>query len=119
LDLTHWLTRVGNKWAAFPTHTRVLLIAATTIFLTELVLRNVARQSRFYAGWTRAFQAIGHVWTLVILSLIYLVAVGPISLGMRLRRKDLLDRAIGSETSAWHDHVPNPLGPEAAARHQF
>jgi hypothetical protein len=119
LDLTHWLTGVGTKWAGFAPHTRVLLLAAVTVFLTELALRRFARHSRFYAGWTRAFQAVGHVWTMVILSLIYLVAVGPISLGMRLRGKDLLDRRLGTQSSVWRDHVPNPLGPEAAARHQF
>jgi hypothetical protein len=119
VDLSHWLSRVSAKWALLPTHTRVLLAFALSVFIVELILRRWARGSRVYAVWTRAFQAIGHVWTVVLLSLIYLVAVGPVRLGMLLARKDLLDRRLGGETSAWRDHVPNPLGPDAAARHQF
>jgi hypothetical protein len=118
--VSQWITSYIGRLAALPLHTRVVLTLACTVFVLELVLRRCAPRSRLYAGWKRVFEAIGHVWTVVILSIIYLVAVGPISLVMRLQGKDLLDRLIrASETSAWRGHEPNPLGPEAAARHQF
>jgi hypothetical protein len=85
----------------------------------ELLLRYAAPKSRVYALWTRGFTLLGEAWTAVLLSVIYLVAVGPMSLVMRLARRDLLDKRLASAASAWRSHDPNPLGPEAAARHQF
>jgi hypothetical protein len=55
----------------------------------------------------------------VLLAVIYLVSVGPIGLFMRLFGKDPLDRSLRAEPSFWRSHEPNPLGPVAAARHQF
>ena len=114
-----WLSTIGEWYLNRPLATRVLIGFAVTVFLIEVALRLVAPRSRFYAGWKRAFEAIGHVWAMVILSIIYIIAVGPVSIGMRLRRRDMLDRALGGGRSAWRTHEPNPLGPDAAARHQF
>ena len=112
-------TRAAQWWAARPVHTRVLLTLATAVFVTELVLRRVAPRSRFYAGWTRVFQTIGRFWTAVILSIVYFVSVAVVSVAMKLRGKDLLDRALDAEPTFWRPHEPNPLGPHAAVRHQF
>jgi Saxitoxin biosynthesis operon protein SxtJ len=92
---------------------------ACFILLTELVLRRFAPRSAAYARWTAFFKAVGVIWTAVILSLIYLLSVGPVSLFMRLRGTDLLDREIGAEPSFWRRHEANPLGPQTAVRHQF
>lgn len=113
------VTRVGHWWAGRSVHTRVLLTLATCVFVTELVLRRVAPRSRFYAGWTRVFQTIGKFWTAVILSVVYFVSVAIVSVFMKLRGKDLLDRKLRPEPTFWRRHEPNPLGPTAAARHQF
>ena len=113
------VTRVGVWWAGRPLHTRILLSLATAVFITELVLRRVAPRSRFYAGWTQVFQAIGKFWTAVILSVVYFASVAVVSLFMKLRGKDLLDRTLRPEPSFWRSHEPNPLGPQAAVRHQF
>jgi hypothetical protein len=113
------MTRIGLWWADRPVHTRVLLTLATCVFVTELVLRRVAPRSRLYAGWTRAFQTIGRFWTAAILSLVYFVSVAVVSVLMKVRGKDLLDRTLRPEPTFWRLHEPNPLGPEAAARHQF
>jgi hypothetical protein len=96
-----------------------VLAVATVIVLVELAFRRFARQSRAYAQWTRFFEGLGSVWTAVLLSVVYVLSVGPIGLGMRLFGKDPLDRAITSEPSFWRAHDPNPLGPERAAHHQF
>ena len=113
------VTRLGHWLGGLPLHTRILLGLATTVFLTELVLRRVAPRSRFYAGWTKAFQAVGKVWTAVILSFVYFVSVAVVSVFMKLRGQDLLDRGLQPEPTFWRPHEPNPLGPHAAARHQF
>jgi hypothetical protein len=113
------VTRLGQWLGALPLHTRVLLALATTVFVIELVLRRVAPRSRFYAGWTKAFQAIGKFWTAIILSVVYFLSVALVSAFMKLRGKDLLDRGLAPEPTFWRPHDPNPLGPRAAARHQF
>jgi hypothetical protein len=96
-----------------------LLAFATLVVLVELALRRFAPKSAFYRGWQATFEAIGAVWTAVLLSLVYIVSVGPVGLGMRLAGKDPLDRRLTPAPTFWRRHEPNPLGLEAAARHQF
>ncbi len=97
---------------------RIILPVFVLVVTTELICRRVAPQSRFFKAWTAFFTRIGEVWTGVILSVVYLIAVGPMGIGMRLFGKDLLDKRP-TAVSAWRAHSPNPLGPEAGARHQF
>ena len=80
--------------------------------LVELGFRRFAPKSKAYARWTAFFQGIGSVWTAVILSLVYVLSVGPIGVLMRLFGKDPLDRELAPEPSFWRAHEPNPLGPE-------
>lgn len=96
-----------------------LLAFATAVVLVELVLRRVAPRSRVYAGWKAAFEAVGSVWTAVLLAVVYVLSVGPIGLVMRLVGNDPLDRRLAQEPTFWRAHTPNPLGIERAARHQF
>jgi hypothetical protein len=96
-----------------------LLAFATVVVLVELGLRRFAPKSKAYARWTGFFQGIGSVWTALILSIVYLLSVGPIGLVMRLFGHDPLDRRLAPEPSFWRAHEPNPLGPERAVRHQF
>ncbi|HEX6739136.1 MAG TPA: hypothetical protein VF310_12730 [Vicinamibacteria bacterium] len=111
--------RVAAWLAGRPVHTKVLLALAFTVMLVELGLRRFARDSRAYARWTAGFEAVGHFWTAVILSVVYFVSVAAVGLVLRLLGKDLLDRRLDREPSYWRPHDPNPLGPQAAARHQF
>ena len=105
--------------SGLPTHTKVLLGLATAVFLVEVAFRRLAPRSDAYRRWTAFFHAVGAVWTAIILSVVYFVSVAGVSLGMKLARKDPLDRRLGPQPTAWHPHQPNPLGPRAAARHQF
>jgi hypothetical protein len=112
---------LGNAFdwfAALPLRWKILALA-TAVVLVELGFRRFAPKSQAYARWTRFFQAIGSVWTAVILSIVYLLSVGPVGLVMRLLGKDPLDRALAPEPSFWRAHEPNPHGPERASRHQF
>jgi hypothetical protein len=111
--------RVAAWYMRLPTHNKVLLAVATTVFVVELALRRFAPRSAVYARWTALFHAVGALWTAVILSVVYFVSVAVVSLFMKLAGKDPLDRRLAGEASFWRAHEPNPLGPRAAARHQF
>lgn len=122
MNVTELMGRVGTRIAHLPTHTKVLLALATSVLLVELAFRRFGPRSRAYARWTNGIEAVGAVWTAILLSVVYLVSVGPVSLVMKLTRKDLLDRAKGDgaePSTFWKPHEPNPLGALAAARHQF
>lgn len=119
MSLADFFHRVTLWFNGRPTHTKVLLCLATTVFIGELLFRRLAPRSRAYAAWTRLFEGIGKVWTAVLLAVIYALSVGPVSLAFRLLGKDPLDRRLRAETSSWRGHEPNPLGAEAAVRHQF
>ena len=96
-----------------------VLAFASLVVLVELGFRRFAPKSKAYVRWTAFFQGIGSVWTAVILSIVYLLSVGPIGILSRLFAKDPLDRGLAAEPTFWRVHEPNPLGPERAARHQF
>lgn len=119
MSLLDALARVGRWVAARPTHSKVLFCLALLVLLVELGFRRFAPSSRAYARWASGFEAVGAVWTTVILSIIYAFSVGPVSLCMRLLGKDPLDRTLQGEATSWRPHEPNPLGVRVAARHQF
>ena len=104
------------QWSAFK---KSVVAFACTVFLVEVACRRFGRGSQAYVAWTRFFEGIGKAWTAVILSVVYVLSVGPVGLVMRLRGRDLLDRKIAAEPTFWRTHEPNPLGPAAAVRHQF
>ena len=113
------LNRVLAWLAARPAHTKALLGFAATVVTIELLFRRLAPNSAAYKRWTAFFEGIGHVWTSVLLAIVYLLSVSVVAFLMKLFLKDPLDRALAPEPSFWRTHEPNPLGPEAAARHQF
>jgi hypothetical protein len=108
-----------HRLAALPLRTRVLLALATTVFVIELLLRRFAPDSVFYRRWKAAFEAVGRVWTAVILAIVYFLSVSVVSALLKILGKDPLDRSLRAEPSYWRAHEPNPLGPLGAARHQF
>jgi hypothetical protein len=111
--------RVGHWFAGLPTYKQALLAVATTMFVVELILRRFARGTPLYKKWTAFFEGIGAFWSAIILSVVYFVSVAIIWAFMKAAGKDLLDRRLDEEVSFWRTHEPNPLGPLAAARHQF
>jgi hypothetical protein len=114
-----WLAVVVSWFAGLSLLKKSLLGFATTVMLGELAFRRFAPRSAAYARWTKFFQAIGKVWTAVILSIVYVGSVGIVGLVMRALGKDPLDRKLDAEPSFWRDHEPNPLGRVASVRHQF
>jgi hypothetical protein len=114
-----FLSRYLAHLSQMSTLKKSVLAFALTVFLVELAFRRFGRGTKAYATWTRFFEGIGKVWTAVILSVVYLLSVGPIGLVMRLLGRDPLDRQMKAAPTFWHAHEPNPLGPAASVRHQF
>ena len=112
------LSHVAAWLQALPLRGKLVALA-TAMVLVEVGFRLLAPKSRIYALWTGFFQAIGKVWTAVLLAIVYVLSIGPIGLVMRLRGQDPLDRGLAAEPSFWRAHEPSPLGPERAALHQF
>jgi succinate dehydrogenase/fumarate reductase cytochrome b subunit len=110
-DLLQGLSGLSFRWK--------LLIFASLVVTVELAFRRFAPRSAAYHAWQRFFEAVGSVWTAVILAVVYFVSVSLVAVGMRLFGKDPLDRSLRAEPSFWRAHEPNPLGIRAAARHQF
>ncbi len=110
-DVLAWLN-------GLPLRGKLVALAAAMV-LVEVGFRRLAPKSRAYALWTGFFQAIGKVWTAVLLAIVYVLSIGPIGLAMRLGGHDPLDRGLAAEPSFWRPHEPSPLGPERAALHQF
>jgi len=106
-----------QHYLALPLRWRVALPAALAVLLVEQVFRRAAPRSHAYARWTAAFEAVGAVWATVILAALYVVVVGPVSLVLRLRRRDLLGDP--AEPGAWRAPEPAAMPPREAARHLF
>jgi hypothetical protein len=103
---------------ALPLRYKILALGACLV-VVELAFRKLAPNSIAYRRWSAGILAIGRVWTGVLLLIVYLGPVGVAGLVARVIREDLLDRDLRPEPSWWRSHEENPLGPEAAARHQF
>jgi hypothetical protein len=105
-------------WPALSLRGTALLLA-TLVVLVELAFRRFAPKSNAYRHWSAFFEAVGSVWTAVLLSLVYVVSVGTTGLVMRLFGRDPLDRALVPEPTFWRPYQANPMGARAAVRHQF
>jgi len=118
VDSPSFLT-TAIEWLAGLSLRGKIFVFACTVVTIELAFRYLAPRSKAYAAWTKAFESVGKVWTVVLLSIIYFLSVAGVSIFMKLFGKDPLDRTLAPEPSFWRKHEPNPLGPHAAARHQF
>ena len=67
-------------------------------------LRSIC--SLLYKGWMAFAHALAVVNTTIILSIVYLLLIGPSWLVMKLRRKDLLDRKVEAAPTFWRTKEP-------------
>ena len=57
-------------------------------------------------GWLLFSRVVARISTVVLLTLVYVLVIGPMALGAKILRKDLLQRKTDpSKTSYWHDRV--------------
>ena len=74
---------------------------------------------KFLAWWHPIAEHIVRVQTAIILTLVYLVSIGPLSILARIFRQDLLEKRLPRNAATfWHDKPP--LGEDVAPyRQQF
>jgi hypothetical protein len=59
---------------------------------------------RLYEGWLEVAARFGEVQTLVVVTLVYAIAIGPVALVIAATRQDLLHkRQLHAAGSAWND----------------
>lgn len=108
-----------ERVAGLSLHWKIVLGIGAVILFAEFFLGKLFPRSPVYRAWKAGVEGLGKFWTAIILSVVYLLSVGPVHLVMRLMGRDMLDRKLEPAGSWWRAHEPNPLGPDAAARHQF
>lgn len=113
------LGTLWERYLALSTTMQILIPLFFFVVGGELLLSKAFPKSAAYRAWKGFFDKLGHLWSVVLLSIIYFVAVGPVALGLKLAGKDVLDLGLEPETSFWRKHEKNPLDPLRAARHQF
>jgi hypothetical protein len=73
--------------------------------------------SRIKDGWMYFARTLGRVNTIILLTLVYLLIIGPMALLAKIFRKDLLQKKKQSmETTYWRDRATNAPTIE---RHKF
>jgi hypothetical protein len=73
---------------------------------------------RVWAGWKAFAHILGKIQTTILLTLVYCVAIGPISLLGRLLRRDLLALRRSGNASYWVQ-LPQITSDTERARKQF
>ena len=68
-----------------------------------------------WAGWKRFGFILGTINRFILLTVFYWVVIDVANIGLRLLRKDLLDRRMVPKPTYWH---PKPAAP-ATYQHQF
>lgn len=113
------LALLWERYLALSTTLQILIPLFVVVVGGELVFSKLFPKSAAYRAWKGFFDRLGHLWSVVLLSIIYFIAVGPVALGMKLAGNDLLDLRLEREPTFWRKHDKNPLEPLRAARHQF
>lgn len=71
-----------------------------------------------WAHWKKAAAIIGRFQTRILLTVFYVLLVGPVSLLAKLFRHDPLNRRMDTDADYWKDH--EAMGSDLErARHQF
>ena len=64
--------------------------------------------SRIKDGWMLFARTLGRVTTIILLTLVYLVIIGPMALLVKILRKDLLQKKKNATlTSYWRERASN------------
>jgi hypothetical protein len=64
---------------------------------------GIPLRRRLYDKWIAFARVLGRINTVVLLTLVYLVVLGPVALVSRILRKDFLDRGLDARPSYWED----------------
>ncbi|HEY6952981.1 MAG TPA: SxtJ family membrane protein [Bacteroidota bacterium] len=78
------------------------------------MIRNIG--SKLYKWWMQFARAIAFVNTRLLLTLFFVLVIGPIALVLKLIRKDFLQRSFDTSTSYWRVREPSEHTIENASR---
>lgn len=80
-----------------------------SVLVLVLTLFTLQTMSVIYRGWMLAAEGISWVLMRVILGLLYYFLISPISAGMKISGKDILDQSIDKQAkSYWHKRNRKP-----------
>ena len=86
--------------------------AALGILIVGLIVVTALKTDALlyiYKPWMKVAGAIGHVMTIVILSVIFYCIFGVVGIILRLLRKDILDRTIDADRKSYWIKHPVPM----------
>ncbi len=72
--------------------------------------------SRIYKGWMAFARALAFVNTRILLTLFFIIVIGPIALVLKVFRNDFLDRKFRSSGTYWKTRDPQEHTLEHAMR---
>jgi hypothetical protein len=114
LILTFFAVRLWLKYGCSPLKVALLVSAATILAVT---LINVQWLKPVYTRWMIVGQHIGHVVSLIILSVIFYTLFGVTGMILRLLGKDILNQKIQKEAiTYWIRHAPVGTDPAQYTR---
>ncbi|HCA82046.1 MAG TPA: hypothetical protein DEP53_20135 [Bacteroidetes bacterium] len=67
----------------------------------EMSAHSIRR--RLYLRWMAFARVLGRINTVVLLTIVYVVIIGPVAIVFRILGKDLLDRSSEERPSYWYD----------------
>jgi type II secretory pathway component PulM len=62
-----------------------------------------------YGYWMRFAKALGKANALLLLTIVYIVLIGPAAIALKIFRKDLLDRKAGESSTYWNEKAQEQL----------
>jgi len=71
-----------------------------------------------YGYWMRFAKALGKANALLLLTIVYVVLIGPAAIVLKIFRKDLLDRKAGEGSTYWNEKEQEELSLERS-KQQF
>ncbi len=62
-----------------------------------------------YGYWMKFARALGRANALLLLTIVYIVLIGPAAIVLKIFGKDLLDRKAGKGSTLWLEKAQEPL----------
>lgn len=83
----------------------------------EVDAQSVASlRRRLYRRWMAFARVLGKINAAVLLTIVYIVVIGPVALIFRIIGKDLLDRTSENRPSYWYDREDEEHSVERRSR---
>jgi hypothetical protein len=69
-----------------------------------------------YGYWMRFARALGKANALLLLTIVYVLLIGPAAIVLKIFRNDLLDRRAGESSTYWYEKAHEQLTLERSAQ---